>query len=157
MTQASLISSLSRRYNGASIIADATGPGQAVVELLEKEKLKVTAVTFDNQNKQEMVDKLAIRFEQGKITLPSVACGPAYAACVDELTAYERTRTGSGLRYSYSAPSGCHDDCVSALMLAFCGAPKKPWAGLIEYYRQKAARAQGKEPEPRGAEDWGEE
>jgi len=143
-TQASLIAALSRRYNRASVIADATGPGQAVIELLEKEKLMVTAVTFDNQNKQEMVDKLAIRFEQGKIILPSAACGPAYAACVDELTAYERTMTGSGLRYSYSAPSGCHDDCCSALMLAFCEAETEP--AMLTYMRWRVFERAREEP-----------
>lgn len=129
--QAELVSGLAKQYNGASIIVDAGGPGQAVVELLQKENRRVTPVTFDNQNKQQMVDKLAIMFEQGKIVIPSAACGAQYAACVDELTAYERVRTGSGLRYSYSAPSGGHDDCVSALLLAFCGKGEEPVGRVI--------------------------
>lgn len=140
--QADLVADLCRRYNHAHVVMDATGPGQPVLELLRKANLKVTPVTFTNANKQTMVDDLALKLERGEIVLPRPTLGEPYSSAVDELTAFERRKTASGLQYTYSAPEGSHDDCVTALMLAFAGeAPEHP---ILAYYRERA-RKLGKE------------
>lgn len=130
--QAKAVAELAHRYNNAHVYLDATGIGQPVQELLGTTGVSYTPVTFTNQLKQEMVDGLAIRFEQGRITLPAPGHKGPYAVLIDELTAYERRKTGSGLRYSYSAPDGGHDDCVTALMLAFHEAAERPISEVLD-------------------------
>jgi len=128
--QAARVAALAHRYNDAAIVIDAGGPGEAAAELLERQHRKrVTRVTFTNQLKEQYVNKTILRFEQGRIKLVDPKHGGPYKALVDELTAFERCRTDAGLSYTYSAPEGEHDDCVTALMLAF-GAeePRVPYA-----------------------------
>ena len=113
---------LARRFNNAGIVIDAGGPGEAAAELLERHHHQpVTRVTFTNQLKEQYVNATVLRFEQGRIRLVDPKHGGPYRALIDELTAFERRRTDAGLNYSYSAPEGEHDDCVTALMLAFGG------------------------------------
>jgi len=127
LVQAKRVAELSRRYNKATVYVDAGGPGQPLFELLQREGIPAVPVTFTNQNKEEMVNSLAVKLEQGKISLPSPTYGQPYTTLIDELTAYERRRSGSGLHYTYNAPEGVHDDCVSALMLSDFGATNIEW------------------------------
>ncbi|MEK7475270.1 MAG: terminase family protein [Candidatus Coatesbacteria bacterium] len=137
--QAARVAAMSRKFGNASIIIDAGGPGEAAAELLSRERgINVERITFTNELKERLVNANILRFEQGKIILPTPTLGPAYAALVDELTAFERRRTDAGLHYAYSAPDGEHDDCVSALLLAFCREDTMP--GILAYYHDEAMR-----------------
>ena len=72
----------------------------------------VSGISFTNAIKTNLVEGLAMAFEQGQI---QILDDPIL---VGELQAYESERLPSGLT-RYSAPEGFHDDCVSALMLAW--------------------------------------
>ncbi len=134
LVQADRIAELSKRYNEAVVHLDVGGPGQPIAELLRNKQVTVEAVTFTTQSKEDMINKLCLKFEQGELVLPSVDFGEPYTTLVDECTAYERRRSSGGLHYSYSAPEGAHDDCVSALLLAVCAERKVD--GVVEYYRR---------------------
>jgi hypothetical protein len=138
--QAKLVAAISRRYGGAKVVIDAGGPGEAAAELLERERVSIERVVFDNRTKEEMVNRVMVRFEQGRITIPHGSCGAAFQALKDELTAYERGRTDAGLRYTYSAPEGEHDDCVTALLLAFGREPHGPAASVVAVIRNPFGR-----------------
>jgi hypothetical protein len=120
LAQVERVTELAERYNGAVVYIDAGGPGQPVYEQLRERSVTVQDVTFTNQGKEDMVNKLCLKFEKGDLVIPSAEYGEPYNTLVDELTAFERRRTSGGLHYTYSAPDGMHDDCVSALLLA-CG------------------------------------
>jgi len=72
----------------------------------------VSGVSFTNAIKTNLIEALALAFEQGQIQILNDP------VLVGELLAYESERLPSGLT-RYSAPDGLHDDCVSALMLAY--------------------------------------
>lgn len=136
--QARRVAVLSKRYCGATVILDAGGPGEAAAEQLEERNVRFERLTFTNSLKERLVTSHVLRFEKGKLTLPAPSHGSAYAALVDELTAFERRRTDSGLTYTYSAPDGEHDDCVTALLLAFSREDTEP--GIITWYRHQALK-----------------
>lgn len=75
----------------------------------------VSGISFTNAIKTNLVEGLAIAFEQGQIEILNDP------VLIGELQAYESERLPSGL-VRYSAPEGFHDDCVSALMLVWAAA-----------------------------------
>jgi hypothetical protein len=115
--QTQKVAALARRYNNALVYIDEGGPGQPLKELLQEEHLNVTGVTFTNELKETMINSLSAKLEKAEIKIPAARFGPPYSDLIDELTAFERRRTGSGLHYSYAVPDGGYDDCVSALLL----------------------------------------
>lgn len=129
--QAERVTQLAHRYGVSEVTIDAGGPGEAAAEMLEARRIWPRRVTFTNALKEQYVNAMVLRFEQGQIVLPSPSHGPAYQALVDELTAFERCRTDAGLHYTYGAPEGSHDDCVTALMLAFGQEAQRPVSILI--------------------------
>lgn len=92
------------------VLHDKTGVGEAIDDMLSHTGLPYQGVTFTNASKSEMVTNLMTSFETGMIGIPN------YYILVSELDAYEVQTNAIGLM-SYSAPSGKHDDTVSALML----------------------------------------
>lgn len=96
---------------------DATGVGSAVGEMLADKDIdaSVTAVTFSQKSKQEMVGRLTMAIESNWHRAPRIE------QIEHEFGSYEVNVTKSGL-FSYSAPDGEHDDIVSAAMLGVSGA-----------------------------------
>ena len=88
----------------------------------------VSGVSFTNAIKTNLVEGLSLAFEQGQIEILNDP------VLVSELQAYESERLPSGL-VRYSAPEGFHDDCVSALMLAWAAgaAGQRKRATVREY------------------------
>lgn len=103
---------LYERYRPELVVAEANSMGGPMVERLRREGMVVVPVWMDRGTKGGMVERLRMAFERGEIVLPDdrVLCG--------ELMAYEEEALSSG-GYRYGAPSGVHDDCVVALMLAW--------------------------------------
>ena len=122
---------LSEEYNEAMVLIDLGGPGQVIYEQLRRAGVYTKGINFTVQSKEEMVNNLCLQLEQGKLALPAPSYGLEYAVLIDELTAYERIRTSSGLHYSYAAPEGMYDDCVSALMMLFDGKVRKGYEALL--------------------------
>jgi len=100
-----------------SIRHDATGVGVAVSDLISEMDIDatITGVTFTNASKQDMVTRATIAVEQDWFKCPRI--DPVVA----EFSNYELSVTKTGL-FSFSAPEGEHDDCVSAGILAISGA-----------------------------------
>lgn len=75
----------------------------------------ISGISITNAIKTNLVEGLALAFEQGQIQILNDP------VLIGELQAFESEQLPSGL-VRYSAPDGMHDDCVSALMLAWAAA-----------------------------------
>lgn len=127
MFQAKAVVDLSQRYNCSPIIMDSTGPGEPVKEMVFEEirsrsiSVFMTGVVFDNLNKTAMVNEAIMKFEREEFGLIDSKHGYPYNTFIEELLSFEKNRSRSGLSYTYSAPEGMHDDCVSSLLLRMAG------------------------------------
>ncbi len=109
---------LDKYFMGDKILRyDATGVGSAVGDMIVDKDIdaSVTAVTFSQKSKQEMVSRTTMAIENNWHKAPRIE------QIEHEFGSYELNVTKSGL-FSYSAPDGEHDDVVSAAMLAISGA-----------------------------------
>lgn len=105
-----------RAYNNARCLIDATGLGDPIVETLQSAGLRAEPYKISNNIlKQQLIEKLRVGIEQGKVTFPLIG------VLLDELEAYEYEHTPSGA-VKYSAPVGKFDDCVISLALAYMAA-----------------------------------
>lgn len=99
----------------ARVLVDSTGLGDVILEFLRNSGVQVEGVTFTNQSKYNLIQSLAVAFEQGTISIPNDA------VLIDELEAYEVEYDDETRKYKYHAPEGKHDDMVIALALALWG------------------------------------
>lgn len=119
-----LIVNAAKEYR-ASVVMDATGVGEPVVERVRKslysEGVRVRGVKLTNSNKYEMCTRLNLAFEKGEIRLMDI---PTQTM---ELLSYEYQSTPGGQFKRVAAPAGKHDDTVVALLLAVHGmASRRP-------------------------------
>lgn len=112
VVQVGRLNSLARQWEPECILAESNAMGEPLVEQLRAEALPVQGFATTSASKPRIIDALALAFEQRAITIPN---DPVLLA---ELAAYTMERSTSG-RWTYSAPSGMHDDCVMALALAW--------------------------------------
>jgi len=104
---------LSQKYNYAHVVVDKTGLGETLPEALMQRGVDVEAVHFTRQEKEHLVNHLAMLIEQNAIRYPN------NEALIAELKDYEYSLTKTGLtKYGNASASG-HDDLVTALLLAF--------------------------------------
>lgn len=107
------VAEVAARYKAPAVI-DATGVGDPIVEALRRRGVAVRPFVFTAASKEQLIDNLAIRIEQGGIRLMDI---PPQTS---ELLAYQYELT-RGRNAKMNAPSGMHDDCVIALALAAWG------------------------------------
>lgn len=101
-----------RQFRGVRIVMhDKTGVGAAIDDQLAYTDLPFIGITFTQAWKSEAVSRLITSLEHKRLGLP------AWPQLGAELDAYE-VSVGKLGGLSYSSPSGQHDDCVSALILA---------------------------------------
>ena len=93
----------------ADALADQTGVGNPIVELLRGRCPNLSGFTFTSTSKQALMEGLAMAVGRGDVAFPE-------GRIVAELEAFEYHPTRTGVRYE--APPGHHDDCVDALALA---------------------------------------
>lgn len=93
------------------IIYDATGVGVGIGDFLEKDGYNPHPFIFTNQSKADIVQRLMLAFEYGKIKMPNILT----IRQEFEIFEYQITRTG---KITYSAPDGKHDDIVAAIAMA---------------------------------------
>lgn len=106
------LGSFGKRFNDVShALHDKTGVGIAIDEMCQSLPFPVTGVTFTNQSKSEMVNRLISRFELKDLAIPN------WGVLLSELDSFEARSNAIGT-LSYSAPDGQHDDTVCALFLA---------------------------------------
>ena len=115
---------LAEVYKPVTIVAEANSMGGPLVERLQRgyarligsprQALPVYAWTATNASKAAAIQALSLGIEQGQVTLldDQVQAG--------ELLAYEGRTSVAGMM-RYGAPPGMHDDCVTALSLAYLG------------------------------------
>lgn len=116
-TQLGRLRALVKRFKPTVILAEANSMGGPLIEQLQREGLPVEAFTTTNASKLQIVDGLALAFEQATLRiLPD-------DVLLNELQAYEAERLPSGL-IRLSAPPGLHDDTVIALALAWHAAER---------------------------------
>lgn len=106
--------SYTERYPPQVIIAEQNSIGVPIIEDLIRMDLPIQPFVTTNATKAQIIDDLALAFEQQHIQLLDDAVGIA------ELEAFEAQRLPSGLT-RYSAPEGMHDDTVMARAMAHSG------------------------------------
>lgn len=108
---------LAAKYNRASIVMDATGVGDPLLEQIREADFAVDGIVWTNPKKKEMVERLQLATEHHQISLPNIA------VMISEIRAYGYKISASG-NIIYGAPDSqeegikIHDDCVSSLMMA---------------------------------------
>ena len=105
------------RYPTSLAYIDSTGVGDPIAQDLRRAGVDVLDVLFTPKTKSELVENLLMAIDQTYLGIPREQ---ATEWLIEELRQYEGTRMPSGL-VRYSAPSGKHDDGVTALMLAAWG------------------------------------
>lgn len=116
---------LAKKYPGIRFNVDSTGLGDPVLEALERVGVTVQGVKFTNTSKSHMVERLAALIEKGRLKYPPLE------VLVGELESYEAATGPTGV-VRYGAPSGMHDDAVTALMLAVKDLDIEPASGWNE-------------------------
>jgi hypothetical protein len=105
---------LAERFNRAAVLVESNSIGTPQIEELQRMGLSVTGFQTTYASKAQIIDALALAFEQDKIKIIN---DPELIA---ELMAYQSERFPSGL-LRYGAPEGMHDDMVISLALAWWG------------------------------------
>jgi phage terminase large subunit-like protein len=112
IVQRARLQALAERYRVDAIIAESNSIGEPIIEQLQRDNLPVRGFQTSNATKAQIIEALALAFEQGTIRiLPD-------PVLIGELQAYEMERLPSGMT-RYSAPEGMHDDTVMSLALAW--------------------------------------
>jgi len=102
------------RYGLTSMVVEANSIGRPVIDELVTRGLNIVPFTTTSATKQTVIQNLQNAFENGLIR---VLDDPVL---IGELLSFEAKRNASG-SFSYSAPSGMHDDCVMSLAIAWHG------------------------------------
>ena len=101
-----------QRFAPYALVVERNSIGEPLIEQLQRLGLPVVPFQTTNATKAQIIDALALAFEQGALSILSEP------VLLGELMAYEMERTGTGL-LRYGAPDGGHDDCVMSLALAW--------------------------------------
>jgi len=110
--QLTRLRALADRFQPYGIVAERNSIGEPLIEQLQRMALPVVPFTTTSASKTQIIDGLALAFEQGAIKII------ANETLLSELQAYELERLPSGV-IRYSAPQGLHDDCVMSLAMAW--------------------------------------
>lgn len=106
------------RYPNCQCVVDATGGASgghndSYVRLYEQAIPNCRTVTFSRDNKTNIVNHLALRIEEGKLTIPA-----SFTELCSQLKLYRyKVSKGSSVA-TYGSPPGEHDDGVASLMMA---------------------------------------
>lgn len=100
------------KWKPSVVWAEENSIGSPNIEALQQEGLPVRAFQTTSKSKAPLIEALALAFERQQIGIPN------NPLLLGELQSYTLTRTSSG-NYTYSAPSGLHDDMVMSLALSW--------------------------------------
>lgn len=126
--QAKRVGQIASQYGNACVVMDCTGgatggqaPSDSYVQFYRQTVKDLRPFTWSRDNKQNVINELALQIEQRRIQIPVV-----HSELFKELRQYEyKYKRG---RYEYNAPTGQHDDYVAALAQAVWGRARG-WAG----------------------------
>lgn len=102
-----------QRFNVQTMVIEDNSVGQPVIDRLQGRGMNIVPFHTSAATKLPLIQALQSAFEHGELR---IIPDPVQ---VSELQAYEGKRTAAG--FSYSAPSGMHDDTVMALAFAWYG------------------------------------
>jgi hypothetical protein len=119
------LTSLYERFKPQVIVAEQNNMGSPLIESL-RGTLPIQPFVTTNASKKEIIDGLALSFEQGTFRILNDAIQ------VGELLSFEQTRLPSGL-YRYAAAGNGHDDTVIALALSHYAASRPSARGMVEF------------------------
>lgn len=100
-----------KKYNPDFLRIDSTGIGDPLIDDLENKGIRVDGFQFTETSKKQLIDKLAIFIDQGRISYPP------HDVLLNELDRYGREITDRG-KVHYRPLGKYKDDCVMALALA---------------------------------------
>lgn len=96
------------------IVADGTAIGKIYKDMFTTSRLPIKWITFTNDNKVKMIQKLQVAFEQSQIKILNDR------DLITELQFFEEQKTPTG-KITYNAKKGYKDDIVTAVYLALEG------------------------------------
>ena len=128
MAQVEMVMKVLKDYGNPSVICDATGVGDAVVDMLRERGADVVPVVLTPSMKEKIVGRLVVAIEREDVRFPE------WPELVQELKLYETRVLPSGKTVT-SAPVGFHDDCVMAFALVNDGM----WRGFGRNAEDKVA------------------
>lgn len=102
------------QYPKATVIADGTGLGSVVTDLLRPHIPNFVSLIFTNESKNKIVTDLEVAIEQKNVTFPNDKI------VRDEFGSFGYSHSKTG-KYTYGGQDGSHDDIVCAAMLAWHG------------------------------------
>ena len=114
------LEALYRRWHLDSMKIEANSIGQPVIDHLYAKGLSIIPFTTTSATKQAIIQALQSAFEHGEIRIINDP------VLVGELLSFESKRSPSG-GFSYSAPSGMHDDTVMSLAIAWSAIAGDVW------------------------------
>lgn len=137
------IADTARHYNNASIVVDATGLGDPIVDDLARMGLPVDPIKFTNDSKRQLIEKLVNWIELKRIHMINIP------ETIGELTNFTYDVSEVTNRIRYEAPVGFHDDIVIAhalavwrLILKFKEVTEKPKSMIRISYEKKLQDSQ---------------
>lgn len=107
------IDAIIKTVGTAYALVDSTGVGDPILETLQRispSPDNYEGYKFTSSSKQQLVEGLAVGIQRGDIGFPR-------GVITNELDQFEYMYTRTGVKYG--APTGCDDDAVCALALAF--------------------------------------
>lgn len=110
--QKARIAETSRHFNNALCVIDATGLGDPIVEDLGRMGVPVDPIKFTNDQKRQLIEKLATWIETRKVHMIRTD------EKIREFTNFTYDISEQTGRIRYEAPQGFHDDIVIAHSLA---------------------------------------
>lgn len=103
---------LTTLYNNAHMLMDATGVGDAVMEMATNADISVDGYQYAGNGKKYLIERAIVGVEQRAFTFPDIPI------LINELKSMQFKFT-PGRVIQYAAPSGGHDDAVNSLALAY--------------------------------------
>jgi hypothetical protein len=123
--QKDTIANLSRRFNNAAVVVDATGLGDPVCDDLEAAGLPLERFKFTASSKQALIDNFIAKGQTHQIELLAKDADPvAYQEGCDfeyEIVIPKGRMVVDKVTMRYGHPQGKHDDTVIARALAVHG------------------------------------
>jgi phage FluMu gp28-like protein len=110
--QKSKIKELSKQYNNALVMLDATGLGDPIADDLLRDGVPVEPIHLTNEQKKQMIEKLANWIELGHIKMLQLD------ETIQEFNNFTYDVSEKTGRIFYNAPLGFHDDIVISHALA---------------------------------------
>lgn len=115
--QVQRVVSVAIRFNHAFVLMDGTGVGDVIFEQLWSAYNNCDAYVMTNPSKKTLIETLQLAIQDRTFTMPDI---PVVVAEMRQFM-YKLSPSRNVI---YSAPDGCHDDCVISLALV-CYAAKE--------------------------------